>query len=323
MSYATENEFNRYAVSAIPYVDPLRVIRGWTETATSNQYIAEQTGDIQQLFASKANLGAAEANAAAVTSNGKWFYDSTTDTVYYFNDAADPNALTMEAGEDHATFMTWLLAEATKAINERLDAKFKIPINKDKDGLYPQVIIQATALMAAVIVTRDENADLSVAYMSQLIEPDALPGQGNGLIDELNRGTIKLPVAVDAHSASGEVSIVGVTGNMELVDSIGCYSGSPLYDEIKVICDTAGVWGTATFKVFKLNETTKVPKNELLLDSTLMETDYIDIGNGLRIRFNGPTNAAAVQNDEWQIAVYSGVMPETSPIISSIPMSRT
>jgi hypothetical protein len=184
------------------------------------------------------------------------------------------------------------------------------------------VIIQATALMAAVIVTRDENLELSIAYMNQIVETDTLPGEGNGLIDQLNRGTIKLPVDVDAHSSSGEPSIVAVAGGLELVDVMGRYSGSPAFDNLQVKVTTDGAWGTAKVTVKKLNESTMIPKNETVGSAFLMSTDYQDIGNGLWIRFGGATDATATADDEWNIAVYRDDVQETNPIIGSIRATR-
>lgn len=338
MSYATENEFNRYAKSAIPYVNPLRAIRGWTSVDTfdaladdfdeitdtfdnlgSELWRAEQTGDIQQLYQSKKDLGAAQSSLSAVNSEGQWYYSSTSDAVY-IRSTQQPDLLLMEAGEDHATYMTWLLAEATKMVDERLDARFRTPINKDANGVYPQVIIESCVLLAASVVTSDENFDLSQQYMNRVVEIDSV--QGSGLIDLLNRGTLKLPVDVDKQSAKGEPSIVSVTGSVELVDVIGTYSGSPLFDNIQVKCTTAGAWGTAKATVKILNESTEVPKSLALGSAFLMSPDYTDIGNGLMIRFGGPTSATAAENDEWNIAVYRSGMAETTPSIKSFRATR-
>ena len=74
--------------------DAKTAIYGWT-LLSSNKYVADNTGLVTQLFMDGTDLDAAQSSAGAVNSNFKWYYLSSDDRLYLYNDAADPNDLLM------------------------------------------------------------------------------------------------------------------------------------------------------------------------------------------------------------------------------------
>ena len=120
--YCTHKELKR-VFPQIDEFDTKSPIYGWEGSGTTNQYIARDSGLVTLLFANGEDLGAAEANSGAVTTNGEWFYDSTTDAVYYFNSVSNPNDLLMEAGEDFATMVTQFRTDASRYLDSKLDPK--------------------------------------------------------------------------------------------------------------------------------------------------------------------------------------------------------
>ena len=81
--YATEQDFQRYATDAIPYVNPLRRVLEWV-THDTNVYKAYQVGGAQVCFVNGADWGAAESSLGNVNGATKWFHDAASDTLYIY-----------------------------------------------------------------------------------------------------------------------------------------------------------------------------------------------------------------------------------------------
>ena len=250
-----------------------------------------------------ADLGAAESDASSVNSNYKWFYLSSDDRVYLYNDASDPNDLIMEAGFDNATYYDQMLVDASMELNNLLDARYPMPLPKydqyDADTThsaatteYDAIIIKTTCYLAASNSLRASGEIERADYYYDLVTN----AERTGIIDRLNAGEFKLAFEVDSHDDKGKVRTITKSGTMDIVESTGEWHGQP-YDVVRITCTTTGAYGTA------------IVKAETYGDDKLFGTETTDIKisgtldsivNGLHIRFQG---ASMTQHDQWEVTV--------------------
>ena len=159
-------------------------IYNWETTGTANLYLARKSGLVTALFADGEDLGDAEANSGVVNVNGEWYYESTLDTVYYFNSTSSPNELLMEAGEDWATLIDRMIVNCSMELSAMLDARFPRPIPKSfqyaeaTDGSdtpeYDYILKRTTALLVAhhLLVSKDPQSEEAITLMNELTNLD-------------------------------------------------------------------------------------------------------------------------------------------------------
>ena len=85
MSYCTHRDLKDIYPS-IDEFDTKTPLYNWV-VHSGSLYRADNSGLITQLFANGQDLGSAQANSGAVTSNGQWFYEASLDAIYYYNSA--------------------------------------------------------------------------------------------------------------------------------------------------------------------------------------------------------------------------------------------
>jgi len=159
VSYCTEADLRSILPSIADY-DKKRVISNWVpDSGLTDRYKAGGVGSVSQLYKDEVELGDAESSLAAVTSDDKWYYDSDTDTVYYFNDGDDPNALDMEAGTDWSTLVTSAISKSSEIVRSIIG---RYPI-KHRFGTrdYDEVIVSSTAAIAVGRLVRPHDGDLA------------------------------------------------------------------------------------------------------------------------------------------------------------------
>ena len=321
--YASQSDLEMY-FSDYSNFDSKRQIFGWTTTGTSNLYLARNSGLVTVLFASGEDLGDPEANSGVVNVNGEWYYDSNLDTVYYFNDAANPADMVMEGGQDNATFLDQMLVNASMELNSLLDKRFPMPLPKyaqfdlntaySSSGTeYDAIIIKSTCYIVASNLMRQSSRGEEADYYYNLVtNPD-----GTGIVDKLNRGESKLAFEVDHQDSKGKVREITKAGSMSLVETGGSYAGE-LFDLLRITCTTAGAYGTAKVKI-------EYYGSDKLLGS--QDTDNIVTGRletyggmgGLYVRFQG---ASMAENDQWEIEVYSEGRKVENTDFKSIELQR-
>jgi len=316
-TYITQNNFYKYCRDVKPVLNSWRPLRAWVVNAGS-VYRAEQTGAVEVLFQDGEDLGAPESSLNDVDANGEWFYDSAIDRTYVFNDANDPDNLSMQAGEDFTTYFAEVAEQASRLVDSALSGKRQIPFVKDKSGNYEEIIIQVTCYKLAEIVT-PIKAPLLFERYSELLMNEA----ETGLIDRLNNGKLKLLQDVTAQSDEGKIREVAVAGALRLVETRGRYAGSP-WDLLKVICTTGGKIGVAVFKVFGADETAKTMKSKELTptDGLVVDGQHQGISGSFQILFEGADDAEMTADDEWEIEVRWPHDQTTNPINRSIPIGR-
>ena len=190
--------------------DAKRQLLGWT-LLSSNKYICDDTGLVTQLFMDGAELGAAESSAGAVNSNFKWYYLSTDDRLYLYNDANNPADLVIEGGIDNSTYFNQMLTNASMELNNMLDSRFPTPIPKytlyDHDTAYTSatpeydaIIIKATCYICIANILRSSNKHEDADYYFGLVSNI----DGSGIVDKLNKGEYKLSSEVDGKDSKGK-----------------------------------------------------------------------------------------------------------------------
>ena len=292
-TYITHKELKRI-FPQIDEFDQKTSILGWETTGTSNLYLARNSGLVTVLFADGEDLGDPEANSGVVNVNGEWYYDSNLDTVYYFNSAASPVDLLMEAGEDFATMITQFRGDASRYLDSKLDPNMPREQLKDKSGNYDYIIIRTAGLIASafLIRTNDPTNAMATAFMEE--------AEAN--IAAINDGKAALSWQTTRDSSRGVIRDVTYTGSsLRPVDTRG-RAGGVDYDLIKLKIGTGGVIGTATYNVY-VKDSDGLKNNQVVTNEEITG-DYQDLAHGLQIRFAGETDStAATANDEWEIEV--------------------
>ena len=290
--------------------DTKKPIYGWV-IDSGTRYVAHDSGLVTQLFVDGKDLGSAQSAKTDVDANDEWFYDSAADAVYYYNDASSPDDLLMEAGEDFATLKTRVMKDASNYVDSKLDATLPREQFLLKDGTYDYLIRRLTGLVAAFFLVKGKNPTSEVA--------DALFEEAQMHIEDLNSGRAKLSFQNTGDASKGIVRKISVAGSLNIVDTRGNYRGS--YDRLKVIVTTGGAIGTSKYSVYAKDE--DALKNNLVIQTEVINGDYQELAGGLQIRFQGSAdNSTATQNDEWEVEVM-GLYEETdNPAIRSVRMSR-
>jgi len=279
MAYCTNRDLKDIFPS-IDEFDTKTAIYGWV-VHSGSLYRADNSGLITQLFANGQDLGDAEANSGAVTSNGEWFYESTLDAVYYYNSASNPNDMLMESGDDWATLKTRYISNAEKYLDSRLDGRLPRKQFKDKDGNYDYILVRTTALLA--LFEESEKNILS-----------------------LNEGSTKLSWQVTGDSSHGVIREVVVSGNLRVVDTRGRYHD--IYDKVGVKITTAGALGTAKYSVWEKDGDNlgaeRMNNGETADYIQTINGQYQPLAGGVDIRFSGDTADTATLNDRWEIEFF-------------------
>jgi len=290
--------------------DTKKPVYGWVVDSGS-RFVAHDSGLVTQLFVDGKDLGSAQSAKTDVDANDEWFYDSAADAVYYYNDASSPDDLLMEAGEDFATLKTRVMKDASNYVDSKLDATLPREQFLLKDGTYDYLIRRLTGLVAAFFLVKGKNPTSEVA--------DALFEEAQMHIEDLNSGRAKLSFQNTGDASKGIVRKISVAGSLNIVDTRGNYRGS--YDRLKVIVTTGGAIGTSKYSVYAKDE--DALKNNLVIQTEVINGDYQELAGGLQIRFQGSAdNSTATQNDEWEVEVM-GLYEETdNPAIRSVRMSR-
>ena len=221
-------------------------------------------------------------------------YDTKLDLCLLTTNSQDANDYLVEAGEDFTTLVSQFRTDASRYLDSMLDPNMPKEAWKDKEGNYDYIIIRTTALIAAsfMIKSHDPNSELANALMEEAMMN----------IENINQGKAALSWQVTRDSAQGVVRDVNYTsGKIRPVDTRGDYFGD--YDLIKIIINTGGVLGTATYSVF-IKDENKL-KNNQVVSNKIVTGDYQPLSGGLEIRFAGASDTTeAAANDEWEIEVF-------------------
>ena len=314
ISYCSDSNLLEVYPSLSSY-DLKRRIYGWEETGTSDLYLARNSGEITQLYASGEDLGDAEANSGVVNVNGEWYYDSNLDTVYYFNSASSPNDLIMEAGQDWETVKSNFRKRASRMVESLLDSRISREIMKDREGNYPEFIIRATSLKAVILLMRASDPENPIV--------ESFEEEFKEIIEGYRSGNIQLPNAVTADSSKGVIRTVSVNASSDLfpVELRGNYN-APGFDNIQVKVITGGIMGTATYSVW-VKDNDKLKVNQVVTAEKITG-DFDLIASNIYLRWAGDNSETAVctADDEYEIEVHSSGMSASVSHVGTVTLSR-
>ena len=325
LKYATQsdlkNYFNRFG-------DFDQKVQIYPTLTSGNLHLFRDCGFVDTFFVNGEELAAAQSASSDVDTNGEWFYNSETNQLEYFNSGYSSTTIheqIFEAGVDFSTFIDQQLVNASLELNNLLDARFPMPLEKSKQidldtasasvaEEYDPIIIKCVCYIAASNLIRskmpnDPEADY---YYGLVSNPE-----GTGFVDRLNSGHIKLSFEVTNKSSKGSIRYRNVSGTMDIVELYGDYTGKK-YDLLKIEVEATGAYGTGTFKVHSMADDK--------IFGTVSEPETITGGlqtagglNGLFIRFQG---ASATDGDIWEIEVYDDGIKTTNTKTNSIRLIR-
>ena len=288
-------------------------IYGWTSTDTSNQYQANNTGLITQLY-----FDGIEGTSVGDSPNAdyEYNYSSSTDSVQVFHSSKNPADMLMEAGEDFSTLITRIMANASKFLDSKLDPNLPREQLKDKSGNFDYMIIRSAALIAAAFLIRatDPTNEVATALMEE--------AQGN--IDALNTGGAALSWQTTRDASRGIIRDVSYTdGSVRPVDTRGTWNGT--FDLIRVKIETGGALdGTATYSVWvKNSDKLGIQQGNQVVTAEKINGDYQALSGGLQIRFAGEAKTSvATATNEWEIEVTGAAEHIDAAGVKSVQSSR-
>ena len=199
-------------------------IYNFQTTDTSNQYQANNTGLITQLY-----FDGIEGTSVGDSPNAdyEYNYSSSTDSVQVFHSSKNPNDMVVESGDDWDTIKARFRKRASRLIESMIDYRISGEIWKDREGNYPDVIVRATALQTAILLIKaqDPASDFILPYQDEL----------DNYLEGLRAGTIVLPSQATADGSQGIIREVSVNASTTLrpIELRGRYGGSG-FDIIKL-----------------------------------------------------------------------------------------
>ncbi len=291
-----------------------RVVAGWVaDSALTDRYKSGSVGSISQLYKDGIELGSAEANLAAVTSNGKWYYDSDLDVVYYFNSADNPNELDIAAGTDWSTLVADVILRASNEVSAIIGKPiFK---HRDKDNNYDSVIVHSTAALACGFLIRPSNKELA----------DSLELRYNNDFDEFPKGILQkirdseISLSSEINPALGVGILVEDSLNSSTTGGIDDIRGSAIDNdtlEISIVNGGTFSYGTAnttiTYQVKGKSSTGLMTST--FVSATAINGDYQTLTNGMELRF---VPGVYTTGDSWYVKI-SREEVETHQAINSV-----
>ena len=318
--YAAQTDLEMYYPNFSSY-DVKRQILGWVATDTTNQYQANNTGLITQLY-----FDGIEGTSVGDSPNANYEfnYSASTDSVQVFISTANPIDLLMEAGIDNATYFDQMLVNASMELNNLLDGRYATPLPKvaqidqntassSQSKEYDAIVIKMTCYICVSNILRAEGqTDESDYYYSQVTNAER-----TGMVDRLNAGEFKLSYEVDAKDRQGAVNNKSVAGSMDIVETAGAYSGEK-YDLLKIEATTTGAYGVGKVKVHYYGKD-KIWGQESYPEIVTGGLQSLSGLGGLLVRFQG---ASITDGDTWEIEVNSATRQITNAQSNAIDLTR-
>ena len=318
--YAAQTDLEMYYPNFSSY-DVKRQILGWVSTDTPNQYQANNTGLITQLY-----FDGIEGTSVGDSPNANYEfnYSESTDSVQVFISAANPIDILMEAGIDNATYFDQMLVNASMELNNVLDSRYPTPLPKvaqiDQNTAsssqakeYDAIVIKMTCYICVSNILRAEGqTEESDYYYAQVTNAER-----TGMADRLNAGEFKLSYEVDAKDSQGAVNNKNVSGTMDIVETAGKYVGEK-YDLLKIEATVTGAYGVGKVKVHYYSDDKIFGKesDDQLVTGGLQSLSGL---GGLLVRFQG---ASITDGDTWEIEVSSADRKISNAQSSAIDLTR-
>lgn len=290
--------------------DTKRVIEGFTHGSDS-LYTKADAGYISALFRDGVSLGAAQANAVAVNTDGEWYYDATTDLLTICTTANPDTVHRFQAGVSWVNVKTEAVSRASEFVraylNKPILRRTGTGVQGESARDWDDVIIMATAYLACSYLIEPYDREKAAALRLRAYNSEFGVGKfESGLLDQIKRGDIALWNEITRSYTIGtprEVAMnVDSTGT--IVDTAG--TASTAFDLIKIIITVAGTFtegsaSTIKFSVYTGDSTGL--KTVLAQSGTTITGGYQYTAHGIYVRFSaGKYNIS----DEWEIEVRGG-----------------
>ena len=305
--YCTIDDMQLVAPFVFDY-DRKRTVTNWVSHSGSGN----SENDIQQTLV---------ADVASIDADGKYFFDEDADVVYMMPTTnANPNYdVTVTAGRDNKTLFNEFISRSSDFIRAYINK----PIYKNKgvgtgDSLgrdYPEVIVRATALLAASMAILPYDEQHGLRLQNQVYDTE----NGTGLLDLIRKGVIALDS--DETKRDKIVKEVSINANTTgaIVDTIG--QPSTDYDRIKVQIVTGGTFAAGSTSSVTYRSYTK--NDDGLKLNEVQNVEIVDggfqaIGHGVYVRFSTGLYTA---NDEWEVEV-SGLNHTAGGGVETIQLKR-
>ena len=322
--YATIQELTKYFNRINDFNSKFQL---FNPTTNSNLHTFHNSGYVDKFFINGDEQQAQNSNNDTPNANNEWLYTESENKLEYYSDAYTSttiNEQVFEGGQDFEDTLNQALVDASLELHNYLDARYSMPLEKQKQididtainsatAEYDPIIIKATCYIAtANLIRAKEGASEEADYYYSLVTNS----ERTGLIDKLNDGVYKLSHEVDDKDKNGKIVYrVDTNGSMDLVELAGNYIGEH-YDRLKIAISTGGNYGTAKFTVSYLSN------DQLEGSTTNPETitgGLQHIHNGLYGRFSG---TSAHTSDYFIVEVYGSHRKQTNKSNKTIEMIR-
>ena len=320
--YCTIDDMQLVAPFVFDY-DRKRTVTNWVShsgSGSSEIWKAGSVGKFTMLFENDIEQTLVS-DVASIDADGKYFFDEDADVVYMRPTTnANPNYdVTVTAGRDNKTLFNEFISRSSDFIRAYINK----PIYKNKgvgtgDSLgrdYPEVIVRATALLAASMAILPYDEQHGLRLQNQVYDTE----NGTGLLDLIRKGVIALDS--DETKRDKIVKEVSINANTTgaIVDTIGTPSTD--YDRIKVIIVQGGTFAAGSTSSITYRSYTK--NSDGLKVNEVQNVEIVDggfqaVGHGVYVRFSTGVYTA---DDEWEIEV-SGLNHTAGGGVETIQLKR-
>ena len=321
-TYCTISDIQLVAPNVFDY-DRKRTVSNWithSGSGSSEIWKAGSVGKAEMLYENDIEQTNVD-TVGDINADGKFYYNTSEDVIYFRPTGSNnPNYdINIVVGRDNETLFNEFISRSSDFVRSYINK----PIYKNKgvgtgDSLgrdFPEVIVRATALLAASMAISPYDSTLGVELENKAYNPIAR----TGLLDLIREGVISLDQDEDGRDKIvKEVSINGSTTG-SIVDTY--WTPTTSYDRIKVIITTAGTFAagsasTVTFSSYVGNDTGL--KRNLSAQDEVIDGSLQAVGQGIYVRFS--TGVYTI-NDEWEVEV-SGLDHTSGGAIDVIQMKR-
>jgi len=277
---------------------------------------------VDSCFRDSVGLGDAEANLAALTEDGEWFYDSTNDLLYLYSLNNPLTHHIVEAGRDYATLKEQAANRAYEFIVNYIGKAHFLREGTNIQGAsarsYDEILIRSNAILACSFLIMPYDPDRGMALEKLVYDREF----ETGYLDHIKSGRIQLWHEVGRKSQEGVCT--PISRNSSSTGTIIKVNGKSTHtDKIKVKLTTAGtvVAGTASPVKYTtyLGDATGFQMVEGISAQTINGSSQ-QIGHNMYAIFSEGIYTA---NDSWEVAVTAySEFPETQQEVKSARAER-
>ncbi len=302
-----------------------KILQGWSSVSgQANTYLLAGVGHVEVITDDGVQLTVKTSIALVQGSAGSYYYISDTNLLYVHaidsDDLTISSAPRIESTVDWDAFKTRMQNDAMEEMDSYLNRVLPTPlmprlIKTHSSNAYDSPIRLSCAFLTCRNIVRRLSPGNKFAHFLEIvaINPNPEEGEKLGLIDKILNGDIVLQESISAREV-GKYNIHPKSSNTSTayIWVLGTYRGLD-YERWRLQIDTAGVPGTATYKLsydtganwdVELQETFNTDNNDR----------RISIGSGLEVVFYGTFG----DGDYWDIELFPLTdVPDKTKISSS------